>query len=296
MSLHISYYMIFVVRLGGSVSQTGSSSSSAECVKLQQMIENMRVYQSELEARLQANGQAVPALPAGIEEVASKAAASEHAGVPALAGGEEADMDGESMHGSADNDDEAPEASGDEGTDELDEENEDEDEDAIMDEEKEDNEEPVISRPVAKPDKTKIVEDAHSPTAIPLRKENSQPSSVPIFGPPDTITSSPEPTRVPTRMPATRVPTPMPPPMEEVINSRTHKREYMVLVSSSVIDEFFLVSLQFSILGFTIHCVCTAPLLDKDRLMKSGALATKCPNMTVLAEGTLKAGWQVLAS
>ena len=64
----------------------------------------------------------------------------------------------------------------------------------------------------------------------------------------------------------------------------------MVLVSSSVIDEFFLVSLQFSILGFTIHCVCTAPLLDKDRLMKSGALATKCPNMTVLAEGTLKAG------
>ena len=28
---------------------------------------------------------------------------------------------------------------------------------------------------------------------------------------------------------------------------------------------------------------------DKDRLMKSGALATKCPNMTMLAEGTLKA-------
>ena len=28
---------------------------------------------------------------------------------------------------------------------------------------------------------------------------------------------------------------------------------------------------------------------DKDRLMKSGALATKCPNMTTLAQGTLKA-------
>ncbi|CAE7421377.1 unnamed protein product [Symbiodinium sp. CCMP2456] len=204
-----------------------------------------RLYQSELEGKLKATGQAVPAMPAAV-----KAEASSGADVAALAPAEEdADMevDGESIGGShaEDNDCEAREGSDDEEpADDL----VDGEEAASMGEdenEEAEKEKPVASRPAGKPEETEKKATTAAPT-IPPREKNAQPSSVPIFGPAcETLTSSPEPSRVPS---------PMPPPSEDVVNSRTHKREYMVL----------------------------------DRLIKSGTLATKCPNMTTLAEGTLK--------
>ncbi|CAE7812437.1 unnamed protein product [Symbiodinium sp. CCMP2456] len=208
--------------LGGSVSQTGSSSSSAvECAKLQKMIEQMQLYQATLVKQLHASGQDVPAEPKA--EVSDMGPPRVEVPAPAAPEPEDEDMDGRSMCTDDAGGDDAEASGGSEGEatephDEL--------EDALEDELAALEPPPVAARSMGKPDKTKIVEEVKARRAV----GDSQPSSERIFAT-QSVPSSPA--SVPTDPKATARATE--PPQEEIINSRTHKREYMVLVPLSVI-------------------------------------------------------------
>ncbi|CAE7317896.1 unnamed protein product [Symbiodinium sp. CCMP2592] len=233
--------------LGGSVSQTGSSSSSAECLQLRQMVEQMQIYQSALVGQLKANGQELPPMPSSLEVPAVEDRTSSRA--PAereVAPVPDDDMDGDSMHSEDGEDDgeagEAPDGEGDDEAGEVpdgsaDEAETDQEGDASMHDGLDDDENascPAATKSVKGLDKTKILEDDPmiGKSMQPPRRA-CQPSSQPIFAP-ESVASSPAvvpavppaaPVRAPSPAPAT-----MEPPAEEVVNSRTHKREYMVLV------------------------------------------------------------------
>ena len=248
-------FCVCVLRLGGSVSQTGSSSSSAECLKLQQMIEQMQIYQSALVSKLQASGQDLPSKPPSLDvpalEDAKAAAEIEAAPFPEFE--DDDDMDGESMHSENKGDSGEAEKALDGSDNEVE---SDQEEDASMhgDDGMDDEDAgcPEATKVAAKPDKTKIVEDdpmTGKSTRLPARA--SQPSSQPIFAP-ESIASSAA------VEPAARPPaaSAMEPATEEVVNSRTHKREYMVLVAF-LVDYCFWVGFQFSSLGFQSFLIRT---------------------------------------
>ena len=248
-------FFVCVLRLGGSVSQTGSSSSSAECLKLQQMIEQMQIYQSALVSKLQASGQDLPSKPPSLDvpalEDAKAAAEIEAAPFPEFE--DDDDMDGESMRSENKGDSGEAEKALDGSDNEVE---SDQEEDASMhgDDGMDDEDAgcPEATKVAAKPDKTKIVEDdpmTGKSTRLPARA--SQPSSQPIFAP-ESIASSAA------VEPAARPPaaSAMEPATEEVVNSRTHKREYMVLVAF-LVDYCFWVGFQFSSLGFQSFLIRT---------------------------------------